>query len=50
MNSKTLKILSIALTVAGAILGLAQGALNDRKMDEVIAKKVAEALSKGAGS
>ena len=50
MNGKTLKILSIGLTLAGALIGLAEGVLGDKKMEAAVAKKVAEAFAKGAGS
>lgn len=40
------KIAGIGLTVLGAIVSVASGVLEDKKMDDKVAEKVAEALTK----
>lgn len=45
MNNKFLKIASIVLPIAGAALGLATNFVDDKKLDDKVAKKVAEAIN-----
>lgn len=46
MNSKLMKIASIVLPIAGAAIGLATNFVDDKKLDDKVAQKVAEAITK----
>lgn len=46
MTGISLKIMSVGLTVVGAILTLATNWVEDKKMDEKIEEKVNEALTR----
>ena len=50
MSGKTLKILSIVVTIVGFGISQLAGFIARKEMDNTIAEKVAEAFSKGAGS
>ena len=50
MDSKTMKIVSLVLTLAGLAIGAAEKIMADKKMEATIAQKVTEAFAKGAGS
>ena len=45
MNSKFIKIASITLSIVGALLGLAENYIDDKKLDSKIAEQVAKALA-----
>jgi len=45
-NEKILKIVGVAVTVAGAALSVASSFIDDKKLDGKVADKVAEALAK----
>ena len=46
MNINWSKVAGVALTILGAGVSVASGLLEDKKMDEKIAEKVTEALTK----
>ena len=50
MNAKTLKILSFVVTIMGFGIQMIGSLIAKKEMDNIIAAKVAEALSKGIGS
>lgn len=45
-NNKLLKIASIALPILSAGVGIASSWLDNKKLDETVAEKVAEAVTK----
>lgn len=45
-NEKVLKIVGVAVTVAGAALSVASSLIDEKKLDGKVAEKVAEALAK----
>lgn len=44
MNSKAMKILSVALSIGSAAIAVATSVLDDKKLDEKVAETVAKAL------
>ena len=46
MNIKVVKIVSMGLAVAGAVINVVANALGDRLLDDKIETKIAEALTK----
>ena len=50
MSAKTLKILSIVVAVIGFGISQVAGIIAKKELDNTIAEKISEALSKGAGS
>ena len=45
MNGKVLKIASIVVPLAGAAIGLVASFVEDKKLDDKVATKVAEAIA-----
>lgn len=45
MNTKTIKILNIALSIIGMVVTFAIDRINDKKLDGVIEDKIAKALA-----
>ena len=50
MTGKGLKVLSLVLGGAAILVSLAKDNVGEKLLDETITKKVAEAVTKGAGS
>lgn len=49
MKGSTIKIASIVVTIAGAGLSLISSMLDDKKLDDKVAKAVSETLTKTKG-